>query len=160
MGGGNVGLLKQCWFVLYGHVKMTFMLHLTPNGWDFNLNLKENSHQPITSQGSLCKCNWFPLFCLFFFTGRGLTQAIHSPSTNTDFTQLTTQLAHQEWGDGLCLHVCICADSMQDFPECVCDMGVTVDNALLRCRLAVLLWADIRASMSSSSSENSCRRQR
>lgn len=38
------------------------------------------------------------------------------------------------------------------------DMGVTVDTALLRRRLGVLLWADIRASMSSSgsSSENSC----
>ena len=41
-------------------------------------------------------------------------------------------------------------------------MGVTVDTALLRRRLGVLLWADIRASMSSSasSSENSCGRQR
>ena len=56
-----------------------------------------------------------------------------------------------------------------DFPECARDiflcvfnMGVTVDTVLLRRRLGVLLWADIRASMSSSasSSENSCGRQR
>lgn len=47
------------------------------------------------------------------------------------------------------------------FPRFPCLWrGVTVDNALLRCWLAVLLWADIRASMSSSSSENSCGRQR
>lgn len=38
-------------------------------------------------------------------------------------------------------------------------MSSTVDNALLSCRSSVLLWADIRASMSSSSSENSCGRQ-
>lgn len=43
--------------------------------------------------------------------------------------------------------------------SCAFNMGViTVDTALLRRRLTVLLWADIRASMSSSasSSENSC----
>ena len=44
--------------------------------------------------------------------------------------------------------------------QTVFNMGGTVDIALLRHRLAVLLWADIRASMSSSSSENSCRQHR
>lgn len=67
-------------------------------------------------------------------------------------------------------HVCVCTVCewlyVFDFPEsvllCLCllafNTGVTVETALLRRRPAILLWADIRASMSSSvsSSENSC----
>lgn len=96
-------------------------------------------------------------FHCFCFTGmRLLRQAVPSPLANTAFTQLTTQLVHHGQGDGVCTHVHVSAD----FPECVCDTGGTVDKELLRGRLAVLLCADIRASMSSSSSENSCGRQR
>ncbi len=65
----------------------------------------------------------------------------------------------------LCAYMFELCMSIQDFPDfhfvCVCTsskIGGTVDTALLRRRLGVLLWADIRASMSSSgsSSENSC----
>lgn len=94
------------------------------------------------------------------------------------FTQSTlehTDLTTCASGDSEC--VCVCIQNMhvhvftvydhKRLPRnsfwhfCVCtsfNVDVTVDTALLRRRLAVLLWADIRASMSSStsSSENSC----
>lgn len=69
----------------------------------------------------------------------------------------------------VCVSMLVLQVSIQDFQNLfsysrVCtrfNVGSTVDTALLRRRLWVLLWADIRASMSSStsSSENSCRRQ-
>lgn len=62
-----------------------------------------------------------------------------------------------------CVYVCLrCISAYSSSLICYpCGFNmrvITVDTALLRRRLAVLLWADIRASMSSSasSSENSC----
>lgn len=81
-----------------------------------------------------------------------MTQAV--PSVYT--TNNTIGMSQRGWWR---VRVHICAASIQDFPESLWDMGSTVDNALLRCRSSVLLWADIRTSMSSSSSENSCGRQ-
>lgn len=84
---------------------------------------------------------------------------------------ITHTASGEWWGvyvciQSVCEHVCIVCEHT-GLPRicfwycCVCtrfNTGVTVDTALLRRRLAVLLWADIRASMSSSasSSENSC----
>lgn len=97
------------------------------------------------------------------------------PEAHTIFTQSTAEhprLTHQVTASVryVCLqsvHVHVCTVSeyrtsqicFWHFCVCACcNMGGTVDTALLRRRLGVLLWADIRASMSSSasSSENSC----
>lgn len=114
--------------------------------------------------------------CVHCAAGVHDTSCPLAPTACTVFTQSTRELTVLTHAS--CAAECLCVYSVYTyvcvvyqhtvlplifFPlicyPCAFNMRViTVDTALLRRRLGVLLWADIRASMSSSasSSENSC----
>lgn len=112
-----------------------------------------------------CRCSWSQLYVLWPHSSHyvyTVNNRAHRPDSHYRWIW-------ERWGACIqsvrvctvCEHVGLPRIRFVIFLFTSFDAGVTVDTALLRRRPATLLWADIRASMSSSvsSSENSWGRQ-